>query len=95
MLLTGTILQELFQGFFVEKRFKSLEERLRAFPLLELGRSDYVFAADVRSRCRTKGVQVTTIDAQIAAAAIGRACPLLTTDEDFGRIAKHFPLKLA
>lgn len=95
VLMTGVILQEVLQGFFVEKRFRDLEKRLQAFPLLELARADYVSAAEIRSRCRTKGIQVATIDAQIAAAAIGHGCLLLTTDDDFRHISRHFPLKLA
>lgn len=95
VLMIGAILQEVLQGFFVEKRFKDLEKRLRAFPLIELARADYVFAAEIRSRCRSKGVQVTTIDAQIASACIANDCALLTTDVDFRHIASHFPLQLA
>ena len=44
VLLTGTIPQEVLQGFFVEKLFRDLERRLRAFALLELVRADYVLA---------------------------------------------------
>ncbi len=95
MTLTGVILQEVLQGFFDERRFADLERRLRAFPLIELSRGDYVYAAELRSRCRTKGVQVGTIDAQIAAAAIAAGCPLLTADDDFRRIAAQCPLMLA
>jgi predicted nucleic acid-binding protein len=62
---------------------------------LSLHRGDFVYAAEIRNKCRVKGVTVTTIDAQIAAAAIDHSCTLLTTDADFRSIARLFPLRLA
>jgi predicted nucleic acid-binding protein len=41
-----------------------------------------------------KGLAVTTIDAQIAAAAINHRCSLLTVDRDFESISRHYPLRL-
>ena len=54
-----------------------------------------MYAAEIRNKCRAKGVTITTVDAQIAAAAINHRCQLLTTDGDFADIAKHFPLRFA
>jgi hypothetical protein len=93
--LTGTILQETLQGFRSDERFKRLVRSLAPFPLVRLARADYVFAAEIRTICRSAGLQVGTMDAQIAAAAIRHHCSLLTTDRDFHRIAAHFPLDLA
>jgi predicted nucleic acid-binding protein len=92
--LTGAILQEVLQGFHDAARTLRLARELEPFPLLELSREDHVFAARVRNTCRSHGVQVGTIDAQIATASLRHQAPLLTTDQDFGRIARHFPLKL-
>ena len=92
--LTGAILQEVLQGFHGAARTLKLERELEPFPLLELGREDYVFAARIRNTCRSQGVQVGTVDAQIAAAALRHQVPLLTADQDFARIAGRFPLKL-
>ncbi|MBI2898533.1 MAG: PIN domain-containing protein [Deltaproteobacteria bacterium] len=93
--LTGTILQETLQGFRSDERFKRLVRALAPFPLVRLARADYVFAAEIRSVCRSGGIQVGTMDAQIAAAAIRHECSLLTTDRDFHRIGTRFPLDLA
>lgn len=93
--VTGSILQETLQGTRGSERFRRLERDLAAFPLLELTRRDYVLAAEIWSKCRSKGVQATTIDAQIAAAAVNHGCVLLTADADFRRMAAHVPLKLA
>jgi len=93
--LTGTILQEVLQGFPSQERTRRLVGYLAPFPLLELHRGDFVLGAEIRNLCRTKGLTVGTIDAQIAAAAINHRCSLLTADRDFAGIAKHFPLRLA
>ena len=93
--LTGAILQEVLQGFPSLERTRRLVSYLAPFPLLDVHRGDFVLAAEIRNKCRAKGLAVTTIDAQIAAAAINHRCPLLTADRDFEAIARHFPLRLA
>jgi predicted nucleic acid-binding protein len=92
--LTGAILQEVLQGFPSLERGRRLIDYLAPFPLLELRRGDFVFAAEIRNKCRSKGLALTTIDAQIAAAAINHRCSLLTADSDFKGIARHYPLRL-
>jgi predicted nucleic acid-binding protein len=93
--LLGVILQEVLQGFPSLDRTRRLVEHLAPFPLLSLHRGDYVYAAEIRNRCRYKGLAISTIDAQIAAAAINHHCALLTLDEDFQAVARHFPLRFA
>jgi predicted nucleic acid-binding protein len=92
--LTGAVLQEVLQGFPSVERARKLKEYLAPFPLLDLHRGDYIFAAEIRNKCRTKGLAITTIDAQIAAAAINHGCWLLTADADFAGIARHYALRL-
>src|SRR5262249_15231829 len=93
--LTGAILQEGLQGFADASRTRRLVGYLAPLPLLALHRGDYVYAAEIRNKCRVKGVTVSTIGAQIAAAAIDHKCALLTVDKDFEAVARHFPLRLA
>jgi predicted nucleic acid-binding protein len=93
--LTGTILQEVLQGFPDTSRTRRLVDYLAPFPLLALHRGDFVYATEIRNKCRLKGVTLSTIDAQIAAAAIDHKCALLTADRDFEAVARHFPLRLA
>lgn len=95
VVLIGCVLQELLQGFPARERTLRLIDYLAPFPLLNLHRGDYIFAAEIRNRCRAKGLAVTTIDAQIAAAAINHRCRLLTADPDFARVSKHFPIRFA
>jgi hypothetical protein len=93
--LLGVILQEVLQGFPSPDRTRRLVSYLAPFPLLALHRGDYVYAAEIRNKCRAKGIAISTIDAQIAGAAINHRCALLTADRDFEGIAKHFPLRFA
>ena len=93
--LLGVILQEVLQGFPSLDRTRRLVEYLTPFPILALHRGDYVYAAEIRNKCRAKGVTLSTVDAQIAAAAINHRCALLTVDPDFEGISRHFPLRLA
>ena len=93
--LLGVILQEVLQGFPSADRTRRLVEYLSPFPMLSLHRGDYVYAAEIRNKCRAKGLAISTLDAQIAAAAINHRCALLTVDRDFEGIARHFPLRFA
>ena len=93
--LIGAILQEVLQGFPSLDRSRRLAEALAPFPLLALHRGDFVYAAEIRNKCRAKGLSISTVDAQIAAAAINHRCTLLTTDADFRGVVRHYPLKLA
>jgi len=93
--LVGAILQEVLQGFPSPDRTRRLVEYLSPFPILSLHRGDYIFGAEIRNRCRARGIAVSTVDAQIAAAAINHRCALLTVDRDFEGIGRHFPLRLA
>jgi predicted nucleic acid-binding protein len=95
VVLTGVILQEILQGFPSAERTKRLADHLAPFPLLVLHRGDYLYAAEIRNKCRAKGLAISTVDAQIAAAAINHRCALLTADADFRAMARHFPLRIA
>jgi predicted nucleic acid-binding protein len=94
LVLTGVILQEVLQAFKSESTFRRLIEYFEPFPLLELGRSDYVSAAKLHRRCASRGISVSTADCQIAIACINHDCALLTADKDFERIAQTSVLKL-
>jgi len=92
--LLGVILQEILQGIRSNTDFLRVKAHMDLFPLLQLERDDYVAAAELRNLCRSKGVQASTIDFQIAAACVRHDCSLLTNDHDFTHIAQHCPLQL-
>ncbi len=87
--LIGNILQALLDGVKNRQAFERLVKILTPFPLLELSRSTYILASEIRNTCRTKGIQTGPIDFLIAAACVEHGFPLLTADHDFSHIAKH------
>ena len=91
---TGFVLQELLQGFSGAKVQEQIVDRFADLPLLVPDREDHIAAATLRNSCRRKGVQVGTIDALLAQLCIRHELVLLTTDEDFGYIARHSELRL-
>lgn len=94
ILTTGLVLQELLQGFAGPRARRQLIERLAALPFINPDRQDHIEAADLRNRCRRSGIQIGTIDALVAELCIRHGLTLLTTDNDFSRIAARFPLRL-
>lgn len=69
-------------------------ERLAAFPDLPLATEDYVTAATVLNLCRAQGVQGSTTDFLICAAAVRHRLAIFTTDADFALFAAHLPIVL-
>jgi hypothetical protein len=95
VVLIGVILQEILQAFRSPAVAQRVEARLRALPLLELERRNFVDAAALKRRCASKGITASTVDCQIAQAAIAHSCILLTADRDFLGIASQSALRLA
>jgi predicted nucleic acid-binding protein len=90
---TGLVLQELLQGFCGPKAHEQIVDRFSAIPLVVPDREDHVSAASLRNHCRKKGIQVGTVDALLAQLCI-RHDLVLTTDEDFGHVARLSELRL-
>ena len=84
---TGLILQELLQGFSGPKARDQIVDRFSALPLIVPNRQDHIEAALLRNTCRRAGIQVGTIDALLARLCLRHDLELLTTDQDFVRIA--------
>lgn len=85
--VTGLILQELLQGFTKPKAHRLIIEHFEALPLLIPDREDQIRAAELRNKCRRKGIQAGTIDALLAQLCIRHALTMLTTDSDFKNMA--------
>ena len=94
LLTTGLVLQELLQGFSGPRARALILDRFSAVPLLVPDREDHIGAAELRNRCRRAGIQVGTIDALLAQLCIRHGLTMLSTDNDFKRIAGHCALKL-
>jgi predicted nucleic acid-binding protein len=91
---TGLVLQEILQGFSGAKARSQILDRFDAVPLLVPDREDHILAADLRNRCRRAGTQIGTIDALLAQLCVRHDLTMLSTDNDFERIALRCPLKL-
>lgn len=94
IVLIGVILQELLQGIRRASDFQKVRDHLEAFQLLHLDRDDFVEAAELRNRCASNGLNISTIDAQIAAACVRHDCALLTSDHDFDAVSRFCSLRL-
>ena len=91
---TGLVLQEILQGFSGPKARAEILDRFSAVPLLVPDRDDHIHAADLRNRCRRAGTQIGTIDALLAQLCARHDLVMLSTDNDFKRVASQCPLKL-
>jgi predicted nucleic acid-binding protein len=89
---TGLVLQELLQGFHGARDRDRIVSRFAALPLLVPDRADHIAAADLRTGCRRRGIQVGTIDALLAQLCLRHDLTMLTTDRDFALVAGHYPV---
>ena len=62
--------------------------------MLSPTRETHFAAAELRNHCRRNGVQAGTVDALIAQLCIENELTLLTSDQDFGHIARFSNLEL-
>lgn len=92
--LTGLILQELLQGFTKLKAHRQIVEHFKALPLLVPDREDHIQAAELRNKCRRKGIQTGTIDALLAQLCSRHGLTILTTDHDFKKMATAIQLSV-
>jgi predicted nucleic acid-binding protein len=70
---------------------RASKNNVAPIPVLVLDRSDYLAAARLHRRCAARGLSASTVDCQIAQAAIAHGCILLTADADFRFIEKVAP----
>lgn len=92
IVMTGLILQELLQGFRGPAARKKIIRDFSLLPLITPDIDDHIEAAELRNRCRRKGIQAGTIDALIARLCISHDLPLLTADRDFKSMSRCCPL---
>jgi predicted nucleic acid-binding protein len=85
---TGLVLQELLQGFPKAQSKARIITSFAALPMLVLDRDDHIQAAELRDRCRKRGIQMGTIDALLAHLCVRHDLAMLTTDHDFARVAE-------
>ena len=94
VVLTGIVLQELLQGLVPGAARDRLLAPLLKLSLLVPSRDDQVLAAELLTTCRSRGVQLATVDALLAALCVRRALTMLSTNRDFEHAARHIDLRL-
>lgn len=94
IVVTGIILQEILSGISNPKLFAEIKKILNDFSYLETVKDDYIYAAELRNKCRQKGITAGSYDFLIASVAIRNKLILVTFDKDFINISKHTKLKI-
>jgi predicted nucleic acid-binding protein len=92
--IPGIVVQELVSGVRTDAELSALLQVVSGFDVRLALLADHLAAANVMNQCRRAGVSCTAIDALIAALAIGSSAELVTTDNDFQRIAGCTSLRL-
>jgi predicted nucleic acid-binding protein len=91
----GLVLQEVLSGIREALQFEKIKAViLRGYPIVLAEEKDHLLAAAILNGCARKGVAISSVDGLLAAIAVNRNARLFTTDRDFARVAKLFPLKL-
>ena len=94
VLMLGPVRQEILSGLRQPTQFKTLRERLRAFPDLALETADYEVAAACFNLCRSRGIQGSNTDFLLCSVALRLGAAILTTDHDFQAFKRVLRIKL-
>ncbi|MBI5102246.1 MAG: PIN domain-containing protein [Nitrospirae bacterium] len=94
VVMIGPIRQELLSGISDISQFNRLKDIFSAFEDIPLESRHFIKAAEFSNICRKKGIQGSTIDFLICAAANIENLIIFTTDRDFEYYKKHLPVKL-
>ena len=94
IVVIGIILQEILSGISNPKLFSEIRRILNDFSYVEIVKNDYIYAAELRNKCKQKGITAGSFDFLIASVAIRNKLILVTYDSDFINISKHTDLKI-
>ena len=94
IVIVGIILQEILSGITNKKLFSEIESILNDFSYIEIIKEDYIRAAELRNKCKEKGITAGSFDFLIASVAIRNKLTLVTYDKDFINICKYTELKI-
>ena len=94
IVIIGIILQEILSGIANEKLFSEIETILNDFSYIDIKKEDYIYAAELRNKCKQKGIIAGSFDFLIASVAIRNKLTLVTYDKDFINISKYTELKI-
>ncbi len=94
IVIIGIILQEILSGITDKKLFSEIETILNDFSYIDIMKEDYIYAAELRNKCKQKGIIAGSYDFLIASVAIRNKLALVTYDKDFINISKYTELKI-
>lgn len=94
VVMIGPIRQELLSGISNTAQFNKIKDVLSAFEDIPLETGHFVKAAEFCNICRKKGIQGSTIDFLICAAAHIHNLIIFTIDKDFENYSKYLPIRL-
>lgn len=89
--LADIIIAELIQGAKSEKEISAIEEMEAALTVLRQSDGTWKKAGRLSYNLKRKGTTINLSDCYIAVIAATNQCELLTHDQHFKIIAKHFP----
>jgi hypothetical protein len=94
--VTEVVLAEVLAGARSPRDHSALRRTLLGFPLLRLETlADYEEAAGLYRACRSAGETLRSMtDCLIAVPAIRAGVPVLHSDADFDKLARHTPLEV-
>ena len=92
--MIGPVRQEVLTGIRDARAWEILRTTLRAFEDLPIASDDFEHAAELFNRCRSAGVQGSSVDFLICAVSQRYEAPIFTTDHDFLSYAKHLGISL-
>jgi len=93
--MIGVIRMEILCGIRNEKMFRTLSDKLVAFPDRSLDTEVFVVAARFLNHCRSKGIQGSNNDFVICACSMLWKMPILSKDKDFMNYRRLLPIELA
>ena len=92
--ILGPIRQEVLSGIKSKDQFFLLQDKMRAFPDLQLFEEYYEKAAEYFNLCRSNGIQGSNTDFLICAVALRSNMPVYTIDNDFKYYQKFLDVSL-
>ena len=92
--MMGPIRQELLSGISKIEQFNKLKETLSSFEDIPLKTKHFIKAAEFNNICRNKGIQGSTTDFLICAAAYIDNLIIFTIDNDFVNYEKYLSTKI-
>lgn len=94
IVIIGIILQEILSGITDDKLFAEIKAVLNDLSYIDITKEDYIYAAELRNRCKKKGIVAGSFDFLIASVSIRNKLTLVTYDKDFINISKYTELRI-